>query len=199
MKHLYFPVLSLFSIAFISTLFSCSSSVKLNCNSISKETTKDSASSNYVELVDGDKVFGQTINRPNASFIMIDNDRYDISEIKGYYENETYFLKYDKIFLERLIHGKISIYKSSKKISNTNLNSSADMDLHLIESCTFYAQKSNEASPIPITKPNLLFQWVQDCNSSATMINIDSKMLKKAIKKEPSFLNKVLSAYNNCH
>lgn len=199
MKYCSFPVYSILSILFIPLIQSCSPSGKLNCNSILKETTKDSASSNYVELLDGEKVFGQTINRPNASFIMIDNDRYDISEILGYYENETYFLKYDKIFIERLIHGKISIYKSSKKISNTNLNSSADMDLHLIESCTFYAQKSNEASPIPITKPNLLFQWVQDCNSSAPMINIDSKMLRKAIKKEPSFLNKVLSAYNNCH
>ncbi len=200
-KHFY----SVIACAFFLIIAAASGKVnKISCGSFSQYNTGEDFSEkrNYVELVDGTKIYGERITWTGGLLpkdqIKIDGAKYAIKETRGYFKGGSYYGALKDGYAKRIVHGsRINVYYTEDMHSNTSIESDGRTKVTRSTVCLHYAQKDN--GPLePIANKEDIQKLVADCPAAYALVDEKDKVIRKAIRKDPMYLNNVFITYNNC-
>jgi hypothetical protein len=158
---------------------------------------KDS-NDNYVELNDGSIIHGGKIKwgRLFSSAVIINDQKFKASEVKGIKENGIYRLNTSGGFLERIVDGKITILRDMGTRTTTST-----VNGHLTTSTYSYTQyymlRANDEKLIAIRKNDDIKNMISSCPKALALMDLSKKQMKRAIKENPAYLNQVFETYNN--
>ncbi len=149
---------------------------------------------NYLELNDGTKVYGEKIVWQTGiavkDQIKIDNQKYKLNDVRGYFIGGRYSLRFGDNFARRIIHGKLSVYFLSREEIYYQDGRSKTRTV-----CGVWV-KGNGAMQEIGTKEDIM-DHVKDCPKAVEMMNKSYKDIRKAAKEEDDYLNQVFITYNN--
>jgi hypothetical protein len=187
-KKLIRQVLSIFTIIIFGLLaIGCARELHMSFNNTTKPPTPHSDTSNYLIHNNGSKIYGKNISYGTflGKNIKIDNQKFSLKDIKGYVEDNVYYLQYGEIFRRRFIHGKISVYTSIAYDKNN------------YPYYVYYWGKGDDENLQQIVAKKDLIEILKDCPISVEMFNRENKEIKKAVKSDPDLFNKAFLIYNN--
>lgn len=152
---------------------------------------------NYVELSDGTRVYGEKISWKSGllvkDVVKIDDHSYKIDEVKGYREGDTYYIRIFRIFIQRIVHGRINVYMNKYTVNSTSNSSMTTVSTRT----DYYAQKGEDGPLNPIIKQKDIKRLVADCPIAAKMANVGYYKMYGQIQKNPDYLNQIFEIYNN--
>lgn len=153
----------------------------------------------FVIKKDGEKIYYKEFSYKRGvlskDIFTVDNHKYKLREIIGYQADKIYWYWIKNDYLRRIVHGKINIYYQR---SEENTGSSALILKNTQYSqCLYYAQKGDNGEIVRLTKFSDIEEFVKDCPAAYQMLlNTD---IKKELKQDPNYMNKVFALYNsNC-
>jgi hypothetical protein len=171
---------------------------KFRCGSFNTEDLKDESenSSNFILKNDGTKVYGDKITYQYGVLlkkeITIDEQKFSSAEVRGYHAKGVYYGRIGGKFVKRIIHGKLNVYVEelmtnkyyAEKFTTSN------------SQCSHYVQKGETGNLVMITSQKDIMQFVGDCQKAVEMINLSAGKIRKAIKQDDNYLNKIFENYN---
>ena len=166
----------------------------IQCSSFSLRSYGEDSTDkrNYLELIDGTKVYGQEISWQRGlgkNEVKIDDKRYDFKDVRGYFKKGRVSLRIGNDFAIRFILGKLSVYFLETFQPSFERGSQTRMV------CDIYVQGKSGLDRV-VDKEDIM-DWVKDCPKSAAMINKTNKEIKEAIRKNNDYLNQIFIIYNN--
>jgi len=162
---------------------------KLRCDGFdTMATRKEANKGNYIVKNDGTRIYGNKISWSygvlSSHNITIDNEKYKITEIKGYRLDGVYFGRYHAGYVKRIIEGKLNVYYQMEITDKTT-------------HCYYYAQRGEDGEFTQIASLDDIKQLVKDCPKSYEIINKSNKQIRKSIQSDPFYLSEIFEAYNN--
>jgi uncharacterized protein YxeA len=156
---------------------------------------------NYLEQNDGTRIYGQKIMWKSGLLakdqIQIDKQKFKISEIRGYRMGDTFFGRLRNEYIKRIVHGKINVYVQFSQVTSTSVDHNGYSRSRTSTRTTQYAQKGEDGSMVIFAGQNDIKTIVSDCPLAVEMIDISNAKIRKAVKKNPDYLNNVFEVYNN--
>ncbi|HEY4108104.1 hypothetical protein [Puia sp.] len=144
---------------------------------------------------DGTKVWGHRIYWNTGILarksIKIDNERYPFTEIKGYYEDGSYYGFYRGEYGRRIVHGKINVYVQFKQVTSTS-TSNGFTNTHSYLDAFHYAQMGENGPMIALTSKGRITQLLEGCPLALEMFGKG----RRELKNDPDYLNRVFDVYN---
>jgi len=186
--------LSVLAIAAFFLMAVASTTVKIQTNQFSSKTApEDKVESTYLVLNDGSHVTGKKITWTAGVIlkdqIKIDNQKFKFAEVRGYMQNGIYRKRSGSDFLDRLVHGKINIYRDISHITTTSGHSNTPF-IH-------YMQRGENGPLIIIANKKNIKEAVSDCPLSLELASLSDREMKKALKSNGRYLNEIFEVYNN--
>jgi hypothetical protein len=152
----------------------------------------------FIELNDGTIIEGEIEGDRASSFsvfggkgaINVNGKKYDYSSIKAVQQNNKYFQKYGKRLVERIVSGKINVFREKREGGAGVTSGSTVTTFH------FYLQKGKNEK-LKDFDLKLLGDMLAD-NSNAFKIFNDYKTLSNKEKRKvgDSYLDRAISTYN---
>ena len=172
----------------------------LNFNRETKVEEK-STKGNYLVKDDGTLIFGKEIKWKSGVLtkdqIRIDDQKFEISEIRGYREGDVYYGRMGIQYIRRIVHGKINVYFNISEHSTPSTDRNGNTRWRTTYRTDHYTQKG-ETGPLKlISHQNDIKDLLKDCPLSVQMVDMKPSKLRKEIKKDMDYLNKVFEVYNN--
>lgn len=164
------------------------------------DTREDvSTKGNYIVMEDGTKVYGNSISWKSGlivkDVVTIDKKQYKISDVKGIMLGASYYTKFHKEYLQRLVHGKINVYvKHEEHVSTSTINGHIYYDS---KTGTEYYYQIGEDGDLKKFNRGDIQGLLKDCPTAAAMADISKKQLNKALEEDPNYMNKVFHIYNS--
>ena len=154
----------------------------------------------YLVKNDGTKIHGSKRRVRTGIFvkdhISMDDEKYPIPEIKGYMDKGVYYGRVGNRYIQRIVHGTINVYIQYDEVSNdTYIN--GRMSHSSYTRTTHFAQRGDDGAMHLLANETDIKKVVADCPASVEMIDMSSKKIRKAIKKNRNYLNDVFEIYNN--
>lgn len=198
-KSLYINLVS--GILFIPVFIGCKVN-KIHCGAFSYNYYKENGEENgqnYIELTNGTKVVGNKINWKQGffvkGFVSIDDKRYAMKEVRGYFEGGTYYGKAEGTeFVKRIIHGKLNVYYYQDYVETMGASKTMTYSR---PRCIHFIQVGNNGELKPIGSQKDILKYVKDCPISVSMISKSNSQIRKEIKKNLNYLNNIFRVYNN--
>jgi hypothetical protein len=194
MKKLIFLLTLL---VFLMLTISCNV-YKFHCGSFNAEDLKEEIenSRNFILKNDGTKVYGDKITYKYGLLlkkeITIDKQIFNSAEVRGYQAKGVYYGRIGGKFVKRIIHGKLNVYVEE---SMSNKYYAEKFTTSYIQ-CLHYVQKGETGDLVMITSQKDIMQFVGDCQKAVEMTNLNAGKIRKAIKKDYNYLNKIFENYN---
>ncbi|MFN0188094.1 MAG: hypothetical protein ACKVQV_05275 [Bacteroidia bacterium] len=143
---------------------------------------------NYYVKNSGEKVFCGKVEYNSRMLrkdvVEVDGQELNTSEVLGYRFQDKYFGRINGRYVRRIIHGKINIYFVDVNTSNSSYTA-------------YYSQVGEKAPLVQIFQVEDLLNLVNGCKISTDMINKKARELKRALKEDPKYFNKIFEIYNN--
>lgn len=161
-----------------------------------------SETGNYIVKNDNTKIYGKKISWKagllSKEQIQIDDQKFKISEIKGYHQGENYYSRLGKgDYIRRIVHGKINIYVMFTDVSTTTTDRNGFSRTRNYTRTDQYSQKGEDGQLIGMANQDDMKKLVSDCPAAVQMLELSNKKMRKAIRKDPNYLNSVFEMYNN--
>jgi hypothetical protein len=153
----------------------------------------------YIVLNDGTKIKGNNIEGQwgllAKDIITIDNKKFAMKEVKGYRNWSGYYARAGKDYIKRIVHGsRINIYVSFTEV-NTQSKSTGLYNSYT--SAYHFAQKGENGPFVVIRSQKSIKELVADCPLAVQMADKSNGDIKKAIKNNSNYLNRIFDVYNN--
>ncbi|MBC7848464.1 MAG: hypothetical protein H7Y31_01950 [Chitinophagaceae bacterium] len=180
---------------------SCSAQLKVNqlhygAFNYKNKVEGDVSKGNFVEMNDGKKIYGDKVGWKDGMFskaeVILDAEKFKFLDVKGYQKDGIYFIRYEKIFIRRLVRGKLNVY--------IQFVESMDMSGGRTTSYTrtnHYIQKGDGAPITILAGPKEIKEHVADCPISMDMISLKTSEFRKALRQNPNYMNEIFDVYNN--
>jgi len=156
---------------------------------------------NYIILNGGSFVYGEKITYSTGIIgkgnVKVDGQKYEYPDVVAMFVGNTYFRKIGKEFANRVMHGRINIYLLTETRTQTTRSVSGAMETRTTSVNRYFAQKGETGSIVPIMSSEDLRALVADCPKSREMVQLTDKQLRKAVRKNRSYLNDLIRTYNN--
>jgi hypothetical protein len=185
-------------LAFLMLAVSCNV-YKLHCGAFNTNVSLEDSENgkNFILKNDGTKVYGDKINYQYGLIlkeeITIDRQIFKSREVRGYQAKGVYYVRIGGKFIKRVIHGKLNVYV--EELMSMKFNATKNITLPYIQ-CLHYVQKGEIGELVMITSQKDIMQFVGDCQKAVEMINLSPAKIRKAIKKDYNYLNKIFESYN---
>lgn len=175
---------------------------KIHCGAFSKISTgEETGNQNYVVLNDGSKVTGDKISWKAGIFvkdqIKVDDQKFHIKETLGYFKNGIYYARIGNDYAQRIIHGALNLYYTEELVTYTSTSSTGQMRMRTRPVCRHYVQVGEDGPLNIIANQKDILEYVKDCPEAAAMIEKKDKAIRRAIRKDRFYLNKIFVTYNN--
>ena len=158
---------------------------------------EEKVTQNYLVKNDGSKVYGNKITWKVGltvkDHIKIDDQRFPISEVKGYRKENFYYTRFKGEYIQRIVHGKINVYVQFTESFRQGANGASIPYTRT----DHYAQKGDDGDFIGVANPTDIKALISDCPLSLDMMDISNSKLHRAIKHDQGYLNDVFEIYNN--
>ena len=185
---------------FFFLLIALSSSRNMGAGSYYKNDKVEDKSEkrNYYVKNSGEKVFCDKIEYNSRMFrkdlVEIDGQEYKTSEVLGYKTSDQYFGRVGSgKYAQRIVHGKINIYFGEGTRTVTSSSGAMSTQTYTI----YYSQVGEKAPLVVMERKEDLLNLVNGCQASIDMINKKNKQLRRALKEDPKYFNKIIDIYNN--
>jgi hypothetical protein len=160
-----------------------------------------SEKSNYLEKNDGSRVYGEKIKWKSGLLvkdqIQIDGEKFPITEIRGYRQDDSYFGRYKNEYVHRIVHGKINVYVLISQVTTTSTDHNGFTHTSSRTVATHYSQRGEDGPMVVFTGKDDIKELVRGCPLAVEMASITNKQLRKAIRKDRNYLNSIFEVYNN--
>lgn len=155
----------------------------------------------YVLLNDGTKIYGEKISWKSGTFtkdqIKIDDQKFKMNETRGYMESGVFYTRLRNVYIKRIVHGKVNVYVEFSNVTTTTTDSRGFTHTSSYIRTDQYAQKGEDGPLVVIGNQEDIKKMVEDCPLSVEMCSISNSKMRKAIKKNPNYLNNIFDVYNN--
>ena len=195
--------LSFFAVAFFIFLALASKVNKIHYGALqyNNPVEENSDKGNYIVKNDGTMIYGQNIRWKSGLLvkdqIIIDDQKFKISEIRGYRDGSTYHGRLKNEYIKRIVHGKINLYVQFTEVTTTTTNNSGFSHTSSYTRTDQYAQRGEDGPMIGIAGQKDIKELLSDCPAAVEMIDISNSKMRKAIRKNSNYINSVFDIYNN--
>ena len=161
--------------------------------------TTDNA--NYIIKEDGTKIYGKEIYYQYGlalrELVIIDGQRFKTSEVRAYQQDGDYYIRTGNRFSKRFVSGKLNVYLRDYTVYKLDSRTGVG---HHEGRCAHYVQEGDSGKLVLITSWKQIKPFVADCPKSLKVISQKPSKIRKAIRKDPDYLNRVFENYNagNC-
>jgi hypothetical protein len=156
---------------------------------------------NFLVKNDGTKVFGDKIKWKSGALVkdqvQIDGEKFPLKEIKGYFENDGFYIRRGTDFIKRIVHGKINVYVEFTEVTTTSVDRDGRTHYSHYTRADHYGQVGDNGPLVALGNQKDIQKMVQDCPLAVEMANLKNSKMRKAIKKNHSYLNSIFDTYNN--
>ncbi|MGZ3957820.1 MAG: hypothetical protein ACXVBT_08035 [Flavisolibacter sp.] len=167
-----------------------------NNNVEDKEDTR-----NYIVKNDGTKVYGNKVTWKSGFLtkdqIQIDDQKFKITEVSGYQKDKTYYGRFGKEYIQRIVHGKINVYVQFVQVTSSYVDHNGVMTSHNATRTYQYAQKGETGPMTELAGQDDIKKLVSDCSLAVQLADISNTKMRKAIRKNRNYLNNIFEIYNN--
>jgi hypothetical protein len=176
---------------------------KLHCGSFSYQSTGEDKEGfkEYLLLNDDTKIYGQKISWKSGLLvkdqIRIDDNKYPIHDVRGYFSNGTYYTRHGNEYMQRIVHGKLNVYYYETTVTTTSTDMNGHMRTTTRPYCTHYVQVGDNGALTAIANQSDIKKFVKDCPKAMAMIDKKDKEIRRAIRKDRFYLNQIFVTYNN--
>jgi hypothetical protein len=157
--------------------------------------------SNYLEKNDGTRVYGEKIKWKSGLLvkdqIQVDNEKFPISEVRGYRTGDKFYGRYHGEYIQRIVHGRINIYVMFTQVTTTSTDHSGFTHTSTRTRTDHFAQKGEDGPFVAFGGQDAMKELVKDCPLAVQMAGLSNKKIRKAIKKDKNYLNSIFEVYNN--
>jgi hypothetical protein len=193
-----------FAVLFVFLFFALASAVNkihLNAFNYSNKVEDASEKGNYLVKTDGSKIYGSKISWKAGVLvkdqIKIDDEKFTLDEVRGYLKDNVYYARKGNDFIRRIVHGKINVYVQFTEVTQTSSSPSGGVRSRTYTRTDHYAQVGEDGPMIGLPGQKQIKQVVADCPLAVEMADISDSQMRKAIKKDPNYLNSIFDVYNN--
>ncbi|MHA4811322.1 hypothetical protein ACX0G9_24690 [Flavitalea flava] len=156
---------------------------------------------NYLIMNDGTKIYGEKIGWQSGILlkdqIKIDDQKFRITEVRGYQKNGTFYGRLKNSYIKRIVHGKINVYVDFTDVTTTTTDHGGFTHTRSYTRTDQYSQKGEIGPLTPLPGQDAIKKLVSDCPLSVEMCNKSNAQLRKAIRKNGNYLNNIFDVYNN--
>jgi len=176
---------------------------KIHCGSFSYSSPQDDRMEkrDYVELLDGSKVYGDDASAKTGMFvkdhIRIGKEKIPLKETRGYLSDGTYHKRQGTNFMTRIIHGKLNVYYDQRVVTTHTTSANGTMRMSNRTICYHYVQVGDNGELKAIANQRDIIEYVKDCPKALEMIDKKDKEIRRSIKRERDYLNQIFRIYNN--
>ena len=196
-------------------LLSCCAIIVFACLALSSKVNKihfgafnynnrvedPSETKSFLLLDDGRKVYGERIVWKSGLLvkdqIKIDDQKFKISEVRGYHVNGIFYGRVGSDYIKRIVHGAINVYVQFTQVTTTSTDHSGFMHTYTYTRTDQYAQKGDDGPMVNIAGKEDIKRLVADCPISVEMCDKSNSQIRKAIRKNPDYFNNIFDIYNN--
>lgn len=190
----------LLSLAILGIFFLLATASKVNKmagKSFSDNLQPEGTGENYVELKDGTIIKRKTLDAQGGVFskgyFIVDGQKYPMNEVKGYTYRQAYYLVKGGYRYKRVVHGRINVYE--KSVAVTDRDASGYMTSSV--QTKYYYQHGDNGELKGMANQREIKQAVADCPLSVQMASKSNGQMRKAIRRNRSYLNEIFETYNN--
>ncbi|MBI5857458.1 MAG: hypothetical protein HZB42_07385 [Sphingobacteriales bacterium] len=198
-------IISFMSVAVFVFLAAGSAKInKIHCGAFSYFNSSEEPGNGrgYVEMNDGKKIYGEEISWQTGlilkDLIKVDGEKIKIKDTRGYFKNGNYYGRIGGSYAKRIIHGKLNVYYTEGTVTVASTNSRTGVTTFRERpTCTHYVQVGDDGELNPIAGQKDIIKYVKDCPKAMEMIDKKDSQIRKAIRKNGSYLNDIFVIYNN--
>lgn len=155
----------------------------------------------YLELNDGTRIHGNKIKWKSGLLvkdqIQADDQKFKITEVKGYYQGGIYYGRLGKEYIKRIVHGKLNVYVQFTEVTTTSTDNNGYMRTRTYTRTDHYVQQGDDGKMMGCAGQEDIRKFVADCPLSVEMANLSNSKMRKAIRKNGNYLNEIFEVYNN--
>lgn len=156
---------------------------------------------NYLLLNDGTKIYGDKVKWQSGLLlkdrISIDDQKYKIPEVRGYFSNGTFYGRLKGDYIKRIVHGKLSVYVQFSMVTTTSTDHSGFTHTSTREVAYHYYQRGEDGVLTGLGGQEDIKQAVAGCQLAVDMASLSNRQMRKAIKRNRNYLNNIFETYNN--
>jgi hypothetical protein len=150
---------------------------------------------NYLVKNNGDKVYGEKIVTKSGILtkneIKISDQKFKISEIRGYRYGSKYYGRVGTDYLLRIVHGKLNVYVQFTEVTSTSTTHDGIEHQRSYTRTDHYSQRGEDGPIIPMASQKDIKNLVSDCPLAVQLVDLSDSKISKAIKKDPNYLNNI--------
>ena len=154
---------------------------------------------NYLEKIDGTKVYGKKIHWAwdlffkNDGRITIDGQTFRFSEIRGFREGKFYYGRLGHDYIQRVAHGALNAYIRETIVTTSGPNGMSSSNVRF----DLFVQKGDAGDMILIRKKAQMEELLNSCPLALDMYEQSAGSFKSAKREDPNIMNDIFMTYNN--
>ncbi len=156
---------------------------------------------NFLLMNDGTKIHGDRVSWKSGILvkdqIRIDDQKFKITEVKGYQSGGVFYGRLKNDYIKRIVRGSINVYVQFSQVTTTETDHSGFTHTYTYTRTDQYGQKGDDGPMIPLGGQDDIKKMVADCPAAFEMADKSNKQIRKAIRKDPNYLNSIFDVYNN--
>ena len=156
---------------------------------------------NFLVMNDGTKVYGEKISWKTGLIvkdqIKIDDQKFKISEVRGYQTSQTYYGRLKHTYIRRIVHGKINVYVEFTDVTTTTTDHSGFTHTSHYTRTDQYAQKGEDGPMVALAGQTEIKDLVASCPLAFEMADKSNRDIRRSIKKNRDYLNNIFDVYNS--
>ncbi|HNP54619.1 MAG TPA: hypothetical protein PKK69_08370 [Ferruginibacter sp.] len=203
MMHKIKHVFSFCIVAFFSWMAIASKVNKVHYGAFNYNNQVEPASEggNFLLMMDGTKVFGDKIKWKSGLLtkdeVSIDDQKFKLKEVRGYLQGSVFYGRLKNDFIQRIVHGDINVYVKFTQVTETSTSSTGRVSTRTYTRTDHYGQKGDTGEMEPLAGQKDMKRMVAGCSLAEEMCSLSNGKMRKAIKKDRNYLNKIFETYNN--
>ena len=155
---------------------------------------------NYIVMNNGSKIYGENISWKAGLLVKdqvkIDDQKFKISEVKGYQMSRIYYGRLRNEYIKRIVHGKINVYVQFTEVTETKHDDFGFHTTHYTRTDQ-YSQRGEDGPMVAFGSQKDILDLVAGCPLAEEMANKSNNKIRKAIRQNRNYLNDIFETYNN--
>ena len=156
---------------------------------------------NYLMLNDGTKIYGDKVSWKSGMLvkdqIKIDDQKYKISEVKGYQKKQVLYGRLKNTYIQRIVHGRINVYVDFTNVTTTTPGPNGTMMTNNYVRTDHYSQQGEDGPLVVFANQTDIENLVSGCPLAVEMVHKSDRQLRKAIRHDRNYMNNIFNVYNN--
>lgn len=193
--------LSLVAVSFFIFLAVGSKVNKIHYGAFQYDNYVEKESGTYLVRNDGTRVPGQRVKWKSGMLtkdqISIDDEKFKLSDIRGYQQGKTYYARQGNEYIKRIVHGKVNVYVKFTDATSTTTDANGRIRTRHYTRTDHYAQRGDDGPMEIIAGQKDMARILADCPLSVEMASLKNSKMRKAIRSNRNYLNEIFEVYNN--